>query len=77
MGELRSRLVFAMICTTLTFSKVIYNEGWGQVITGYPEFGLTDRVRQLDPTRLIDSTTGWYDHGAGDYSVQLLISCEV
>ncbi|KAK3110072.1 hypothetical protein LTR53_016023 [Teratosphaeriaceae sp. CCFEE 6253] len=48
---------------------VIYNEGWGQIIDGYPEFGLTDRVRELDPTRLIDSTTGWYDHGAGDFSV--------
>ncbi|TVY17848.1 Evolved beta-galactosidase subunit alpha [Lachnellula arida] len=47
---------------------IIYNEGWGQVIQGYPEFGLTDLVRSLDPTRLIDSTTGWYDHGAGDYS---------
>jgi uncharacterized protein YndB with AHSA1/START domain len=41
------------------------------VITGFPEFGLTGRVRQLDPTRLIESTTGWYDHGAGDYSVRL------
>ncbi|TVY69034.1 Beta-galactosidase [Lachnellula suecica] len=50
------------------FFEVIYNEGWGQVIQGYPEFGLTDMVRSLDPTRLIDSTTGWYDHGAGDYS---------
>jgi hypothetical protein len=39
------------------------------VIEGYPEFGLMDLVRSLDPTRLIDSTTGWYDHGAGDYSV--------
>ncbi|KAK2765162.1 hypothetical protein FQN54_008861 [Arachnomyces sp. PD_36] len=47
---------------------VIYNEGWGQVIDGYPEIGLTDLVRKLDPTRLIDSTSGWYDHGAGDFS---------
>nr|OQO18193.1 hypothetical protein B0A51_14740 [Rachicladosporium sp. CCFEE 5018] len=47
---------------------VVYNEGWGQVIDGYPEFGLTDLVRSLDPTRLVDSTTGWYDHGAGDFS---------
>ncbi|KAK6435200.1 hypothetical protein LTR95_008607, partial [Oleoguttula sp. CCFEE 5521] len=47
---------------------VVYNEGWGQVIDGYPEFGLTDVVRSLDPTRLVDSTTGWYDHGAGDFS---------
>lgn len=37
--------------------------------TYYPEFGLTARVKQLDPTRLVDSTTGWYDHGAGDFSV--------
>ncbi|PVH72689.1 glycoside hydrolase family 2 protein [Cadophora sp. DSE1049] len=48
---------------------VIYNEGWGQLRDGvYPEFGLTDLVRSIDPTRLIDSTTGWYDHGAGDFS---------
>ncbi|KAH8689360.1 glycoside hydrolase superfamily [Talaromyces proteolyticus] len=47
---------------------IIYNEGWGQLIEGYPEFALTARVKQLDPTRLIDSTTGWYDHGAGDFS---------
>ncbi|KAJ5934376.1 hypothetical protein N7466_003923 [Penicillium verhagenii] len=47
---------------------VIYNEGWGQLTDYYPEFELTDRVRQLDPTRLVDSTTGWFDHGAGDFS---------
>ncbi|KAJ5122027.1 hypothetical protein N7448_003157 [Penicillium atrosanguineum] len=47
---------------------VIYNEGWGQITTYYPEFELTELVKQLDPTRLIDSTTGWYDHGAGDFS---------
>lgn len=47
---------------------VIYNEGWGQLReTSNPEFGLTDRVRQLDPTRLIDAVSGWYDHGAGDF----------
>ncbi|KAF2094536.1 family 2 putative glycosyl hydrolase [Rhizodiscina lignyota] len=50
------------------YTWVIYNEGWGQVINGYPEFGLTDLVKSLDPTRLVDATTGWYDHGAGDYS---------
>ncbi|OOQ87053.1 hydrolase [Penicillium brasilianum] len=47
---------------------VVYNEGWGQITSYYPEFELTDRVKQLDPTRLVDSTTGWYDHGAGDFS---------
>ncbi|KAL2816023.1 glycoside hydrolase superfamily [Aspergillus cavernicola] len=49
-------------------SWVIYNEGWGQILTTYPEFDLTERVRELDPTRLVNSVTGWYDHGAGDYS---------
>ena len=49
---------------------VVYNEGWGQLRDNgnYPEFGLTDLVQSLDPTRLVDSTSGWYDHGAGDFS---------
>ena len=48
---------------------IIYNEGWGQITYPYyPEFGLTDIVKSLDPTRLVDATTGWYDHGAGDFS---------
>ncbi|KAJ5403379.1 hypothetical protein N7509_003250 [Penicillium cosmopolitanum] len=47
---------------------VIYNEGWGQITDYHPEIELTERVKQLDPTRLVDSVTGWYDHGAGDFS---------
>lgn len=50
------------------FSWVIYNEGWGQLNNAEPEFGLTDRVRKLDPTRLVNAVTGWHDHGAGDFS---------
>ncbi|KXT04785.1 hypothetical protein AC578_9685 [Pseudocercospora eumusae] len=54
---------------TSIFAWVIYNEGWGQLTSPYyPEFGLTDIVRQIDPTRLVNSVTGWYDHGAGDFS---------
>lgn len=50
--------------------QVIYNEGWAQINTPpYPEAELTDMVRKLDPTRLIDSVTGWHDHGFGDFSV--------
>ncbi|RAH83182.1 hydrolase [Aspergillus japonicus CBS 114.51] len=49
------------------FAWVIYNEGWGQITSYYPEFPLTERVKQLDPTRLVDSTSGWHDHGAGDF----------
>ncbi|KAK3336311.1 family 2 glycoside hydrolase [Cercophora scortea] len=48
---------------------VIYNEGWGQLTDPYyPEIGITARIRELDPTRLVDATTGWWDHGAGDFS---------
>ncbi|AEO65527.1 glycoside hydrolase family 2 protein [Thermothielavioides terrestris NRRL 8126] len=47
---------------------IIYNEGWGQRTDYFPEFAITDRIRQLDPTRLVDAVTGWYDHGAGDFS---------
>lgn len=47
---------------------VIYNEGWGQITNPYyPEFGIAEKIRQLDPTRLIDATSGWNDHGAGDW----------
>lgn len=53
---------------TSIFSWVVYNEGWGQITATYPEFGLVDVVRQLDPTRLVNANSGWYDHGAGDFS---------
>ncbi|KAF2732328.1 glycoside hydrolase [Polyplosphaeria fusca] len=47
---------------------VIYNEGWGQADQPpWPEFELTNVVKSLDPTRLVDSVTGWFDHGAGDF----------
>ncbi|KAL4921351.1 glycoside hydrolase superfamily [Aspergillus aurantiobrunneus] len=49
-------------------SWVIYNEGWGQQIGTQPEIALTARVRELDPSRLIVSVSGWHDHGAGDWS---------
>ncbi|KAK8044550.1 Glycoside hydrolase- superfamily [Apiospora rasikravindrae] len=50
------------------YTWVIYNEGWGQITQGYyPEFDLAARTKELDPTRLVDATSGWYDHGAGDF----------
>ncbi|KAL4741093.1 glycoside hydrolase superfamily [Aspergillus similis] len=49
------------------YTWIVYNEGWGQLSTA-PEISLTERVKELDPTRLVDSTSGWNDHGAGDYS---------
>lgn len=54
------------------FAWTIYNEGWGQLLTQnngrFVEHDLVDAVRAIDPTRLISATSGWTDHGAGDFS---------
>jgi beta-galactosidase/beta-glucuronidase len=42
----------------------IFNEGWGQ----FDSANITERVRELDGTRLLDSTSGWYDKHVGDFS---------
>ncbi len=41
---------------------VLFNEGWGQFDTKR----LTTKIKKLDPTRIIDSTSGWFDQGCGD-----------
>ncbi len=41
---------------------VPFNAGWGQVDTAR----LTDLIREIDPTRLINSASGWTDRGTGD-----------
>ncbi|MEP0847003.1 MAG: glycoside hydrolase family 2 [Phycisphaerae bacterium] len=41
---------------------VVFNEGWGQFKTAE----MVERVRKLDPTRLVNATSGWTDRGAGD-----------
>ena len=41
---------------------VPFNEGWGQ----FDAAAVADRVRALDPTRLVDHASGWHDQGAGD-----------
>lgn len=41
---------------------VIFNEGWGQFHAGR----LTQMMRELDGTRLIDQASGWFDQGGGD-----------
>ena len=41
---------------------VLHNEGWGQFDT----HRLTNAIRGLDQTRLINATSGWLDVGAGD-----------
>ena len=41
---------------------VPYNEGWGQWDTAR----ITELVKKLDPTRLVDNASGWVDRGVGD-----------
>ena len=43
---------------------VIFNEGWGQFQTE----DMIRIVRRLDPNRLIDQASGWFDQGGGDFS---------
>ncbi|MBQ9047264.1 MAG: hypothetical protein IJ120_05145 [Solobacterium sp.] len=45
------------------FSWVPFNEGWGQ----FDSAAVTDHIRAYDSTRLVDSASGWYDQGAGDF----------
>ena len=40
-----------------------FNEGWGQFDAGR----ITKWMRTLDPSRLIDSTSGWFDQDCGDF----------
>lgn len=39
-----------------------FNEGWGQ----YDTARIVDKIKQLDPTRLVDNASGWADRGVGD-----------
>jgi hypothetical protein len=41
---------------------VPFNEGWGQFDTAR----ITELTRQLDPSRLVNSTSGWADRKVGD-----------
>lgn len=41
---------------------VPFNEGWGQFST----LKICEAIRKIDPTRLVDHASGWYDQGGGD-----------
>ena len=43
---------------------VVFNEGWGEKPADVPSF--VERVKKLDPTRLVDNASGWTDKGVGD-----------
>ncbi|HSD84001.1 MAG TPA: glycoside hydrolase family 2 TIM barrel-domain containing protein, partial [Anaerolineae bacterium] len=41
---------------------ILFNEGWGQ----YYPLQLTNLIKSWDPSRLVDSVSGWRDEGVGD-----------
>jgi len=41
---------------------VIFNEGWGQ----FDSAKFTEKVKELDSTRIIDSVSGWHDQGKNE-----------
>ncbi len=45
------------------FAWCPFNEGWGQ----FASARVTEHIRRYDSTRLIDSASGWFDQGAGDF----------
>ena len=47
---------------------VPFNEGWGQFDSAY----FTEYVRKKDPSRLIDSVSGWHDQGVGKTAMKSL-----
>ncbi|EEG73987.1 glycoside hydrolase family 2 protein [[Clostridium] hylemonae] len=42
---------------------VIFNEGWGQ----FDANAVTEAARREDASRLLDSASGWFDQGGGDF----------
>lgn len=46
------------------FAWVPFNEGWGQ----FDSAKVTDYIHDYDSTRLVDSASGWFDQGAGDFA---------
>ncbi len=47
---------------------VPFNEGWGQ----FDSAKITEYVRKKDPTRIIDSVSGWHDQGVGKTELKSL-----
>ncbi|MHC5076143.1 MAG: glycoside hydrolase family 2 protein, partial [Planctomycetota bacterium] len=56
------RMISALYNHPSIITWVIFNEGWGQ----YDTPRLTQKVKKLDPSRLVDNASGFMDKGVGD-----------
>ncbi len=58
--EVRITMNYLKNCVSLS-TWVAFNEGWGQ----FDSVRITKDMQAIDPTRLIDSVSGWNDQGKG------------
>ncbi len=58
--EVRVTMDYLKNCVSLS-TWVAFNEGWGQ----FDSVRITKDMQKIDPTRLIDSVSGWNDQGKG------------
>lgn len=56
--ELRVTMNYLKNCVSLS-TWVPFNEGWGQ----FDSVRITKEMKKIDPTRMIDSVSGWNDQG--------------
>lgn len=54
--------VAALACHPCIACWVPFNEGWGQ----FDAANATEKLRALDPDRLVDEASGWFNQGGGD-----------
>ena len=57
------RMILSLYNTTSIAIWGPFNEGWGQ----FDSAQIADWTKELDPTRLVDHASGWFDQGAGDF----------
>jgi beta-galactosidase/beta-glucuronidase len=59
--ELES-MILSLFNSPCIVTWVPFNEGWGQFDTEK----VSNLVKELDPTRLVNAASGWFDFGVGD-----------
>jgi beta-galactosidase/beta-glucuronidase len=56
------QMIYTHVNSPSIIMWVLFNEGWGQ----YDTLRLTNWLKTYDPTRLVDSASGWNDFKVGD-----------
>jgi beta-galactosidase/beta-glucuronidase len=57
------RMITALFNTVSIAIWCPFNEGWGQFDAAH----IAEWTKAMDPTRLVDHASGWFDQGAGDF----------